>query len=885
MVTLHFGLAFNDSVYHGVRRTTVGETWVGPLGLQVFLSACLGLTATDSRPKYLRVMKYRYALAEVLDQYDNLFYKASFEADPYATAGYLLSWRDDLVGGGWDFSLGAGIPERLALLTEIESRFQAMDPPAGFEDRFETLLRLWDADMLIGIKFIVYDPLTHCTPVLRRVLGRLATDLPGSVHFALPEQGVDMSGDTDLRYFQRYLLGLEPGKSAPKNDGSLVAWIFDTAYEAGRSVIEMQRTGEIAADHVWLLSDEHTLMEQAWVQAGMPAAGNGSRSIQRPVLQMLQGVTALLWQPLDPTLVQSLLMLPFDWMPYKLRRDLADVLAKRPGIYGTVWNEKVAKTFDRINETDQEEAIEMQDAYTFWFEGPRFDVAQGADKQRVIAMYRRLHLLSNPNGSKVINSLKSLALEVVNLLDELPMRVFQPAELSQVLRAAFEPIAEGTTEPEAGHSPFVFLPTALAQRAPGIVWWHAVAGTRAANYDRLYPAERSYLAQHQVVMQDAAMSGAAAFRQDLQPVLMADQFLGLVVPQSHRGEELNPNSVVLFMENCFGEGAKSLIRSPEYAKSQPLIPHDPYQLQPNLQVDSDTVVPRVLESPSSLESLILYPHVWTLRYSADVQRRDIPSEADKPKLVGELSHRAFEWLFSQAGVLGWTDNQLETRFLERLTHLIETEGTVLMQFGNLATYQKLIDKAKLGAKTLRRHIVDNGWDIHGVEVELTGEIPECGIAIRGFADLVLRRRDEWGVIDMKWAGSSSYYSNKIKSQLDLQLMWYGYLLGGNQFAHTAYYLIEKGTLISRNRQGFRSAQVVAQQQNHIDIYQHIWHKTNQTINWRLEQLRQGGIELRHKDNLEAFGQIYDQAWLIELLELPTESSRFDPYLGFIGAGK
>jgi hypothetical protein len=75
--------------------------------------------------------------------------------------------------------------------------------------------------------------------------------------------------------------------------------------------------------------------------------------------------------------------------------------------------------------------------------------------------------------------------------------------------------------------------------------------------------------------------------------------------------------------------------------------------------------------------------------------------------------------------------------------------------------------------------------------------------VRGKADLVLSRGDELAILDIKWSGTNRR-RELIRNGEDLQLVLYAHLLPPeNCWPHSAYFILEDGKLVARNRSGIQ----------------------------------------------------------------------------------
>jgi len=88
----------------------------------------------------------------------------------------------------------------------------------------------------------------------------------------------------------------------------------------------------------------------------------------------------------------------------------------------------------------------------------------------------------------------------------------------------------------------------------------------------------------------------------------------------------------------------------------------------------------------------------------------------------------------------------------------------------------------------------------------------------------------------------------------------------SEWAHTAYFILENGKMISRNNQAFKQAVSVSPDQDFKEVNQRIWEKMTRTYQWRLQQLANGLVEVRTEQTYEELAEEYG-ADLLELFRL------------------
>ena len=186
---------------------------------------------------------------------------------------------------------------------------------------------------------------------------------------------------------------------------------------------------------------------------------------------------------------------------------------------------------------------------------------------------------------------------------------------------------------------------------------------------------------------------------------------------------------------------------------------------------------------------------------------------------------------------------------------------------------------KYAAWSLISLLKQNEWSVLATELELRGEIG--ALALSGRADLVLQRGSERAIVDLKWRGTGRY-TNILSSEEDIQLALYAHLLEpADQWAHTAYFIIDKGRLLVRNTQAFKDVQTVQGEVDHQEVYQRLLERLLTTYQWRLTQLARGKVEIRCEQTQLELEDHYGEE-LLDLLEMKTADAYFDDYAVLIG---
>ena len=243
--------------------------------------------------------------------------------------------------------------------------------------------------------------------------------------------------------------------------------------------------------------------------------------------------------------------------------------------------------------------------------------------------------------------------------------------------------------------------------------------------------------------------------------------------------------------------------------------------------------------------------------------------------MGNLAHRFFEFLLAEGnldqidkrGVQQWVD--------EKAPALLEKEGATLLLYGREPERNAFLNRVKNAAWSLISLLRNNGWSVLHTEHRLEGQF--MGIPVHGKADLVLQRGEERAIVDLKWSGAKRR-KELIQNGEDLQLVLYAHLLApAGAWPHTAYFILEDGKMIARNRAAFTDAVVAGKgDEDHAAACAQTLEKMQKTYAWRQAQIQAGVVELRTARTAQELESLYE-GQLMELLEMKNEDARWDDY--------
>jgi hypothetical protein len=896
-ISITFGLQLDNYSGNDLPGARAGHYYLGPKGLVLLLETYLGLGGHASDQEYLRIENYRQALASYLEVRPDSFFARSFLADQFGTAQELLSRRDELLLAGWDFSTTDPLPLRLQQLAAVEQNFDPTYP--GYADRF-VKVEEYLARGHHPIKTIqLCEPLEFIPPAFRRLLKRLEQGQVVLHPYSERAEATSGTAATDLGAFQAALFA----QSAPpplRGDGSLLLLEGPSASDLAGFLAQLFRDNPETSPTL-LIPERSRLLEDAFIQEGLPGMGLESASLARPVLQILKLAPAFLWNPINPYKILEFVNLALKPLDDDLANAIAGQLAASPGLDSENWRRAVARAFDQIETRypgDTARLASARDQYQFWFRRRRFPQDGPIPKGEVIELFRYLQTwafdLYDPENQK--NSsllvLSEQAKRIWEIMEALPEQQLTQLEVEQIVRTIYEPSPIVLHQEEQGRLNHLHALGACIAPMEELVWWNFIQTEPVHFFSRWYTMEREYLQQREITLESPEEENQRRLWFRKRPIRFAQKRLLLVVPQRVLGEPTISHPLLGDLEAAFGdlspirwrmEDGKSIPgfegKVPELAE----LPRRPlHRPQPFAQVGlQDWLNQRRGESFTSLESLFYYPYQWAFRYQLRLRKSSILSVVPDETLMGKLAHRMFELLF-QHPVADWDQNRLERWIEEQFPDLLAREGAVLLLYGREPERISFLNRLKFSAWSLITLLQANNWSVESSEKELEGTFGQ--VPMRGIADLILTRGQECAILDLKWRGLRRR-SEMIRNEEDLQLILYSLLHTQEPAgAHTAYFIIRDGRMIARDNAAFQEVQSIQPDADRKTVNQGILQRMLATYRWRMEQMEAGKIEIRCTETLEDLEDIYVDEGLPwqELLEMRANDSFYDDYRTLIG---
>ncbi len=575
---------------------------------------------------------------------------------------------------------------------------------------------------------------------------------------------------------------------------------------------------------------------------------------------------------------------------------IAESLAQIPGLHSEGWRIAVARYFDELDERAAREPAldpaQVRRQYRFWFERKRYDASRTAPKAEAIEIYRYIEqwaksaLNDNSPQSTALAPLKEQAGRIVELLEVLPETQLSYLELERIVRTIYQPAPLQLSPREAGHLPFVTRPGALIFPAEELLWWNFIQKEPDHFFSRWYKAELNWLASKGLEVEGPAQQNERLLWQRRRPVLAAQKRLVLLLPQMSDGEEVPPHPLFGDLSAAFsnleritfnvdsGAGREhwaAFFNLPETVHLERRLlgrPRPFLHVRPHRRLEA-----REKETFTSLETLLYYPYQWVFRHKIKLVKSSILSLVKDDALMGNLAHRFFERLFQQ-DTSQWSRQDLDRWVDQEAESLLTREGAVLLLYGREPERIGFLSRVKQSAWTLMHLIRQNGWEVESAEMPVEGVFE--GAALHGRADLVLKRGEERAVLDLKWRGIG-FREDSIRNEADLQLVLYSHLVtGGEGWAHTAFFIMEKARLLARNNEAFREIAPIRPGSDHAEVHERILQCMARTYLWRIGQLQQGLIEVRCEQTQSELEEAY-AGQLLDLLEMKKNDARYDDY--------
>ena len=899
-MTLHFGLKLDAQVYSDNLQGLVA----GPVKMLELLSDWLALRENFRDNEYIRIESYRRAIESFLETQEETFFSQSFQADSFSTAAKMLIHRDELLLSGFDMTQTAiSQPERVAVFLGIEVFLKKqLDFPRGECEIITDLTALLPSFQLPFSHLVLYDRIEHFPPHWQKII-QILQQKNGVIltiaDTAFPQPPASFNaGLSDLQVLQRMLATNHTDYQEPSGDGSLLI------VKAGRETDLAEWFSKMLKDNpsfrpVCFMPEPSRLLDTAFMMEGVPAMGIASASSARAVLQLLKLVTVFLWQPIDPYRILEFLSLPVKPLDERLARLLSQVMSEKPGLYSSLWAAKVRefweKSAERYGKEREGELKKIKSQYEFWFDRRRYEQNKKVPKAAVINIFEYLKDWSSEtygkNKSSSLLVLASQAEKIADLLHTIPQKELSYLELERIIRVVYASSPLMLEQREMGSLDFCHHGGAIISPVNSMAWWNFSEQLDSPPADFWTDEERSYLSQSGCILPNRSSWNNTQIEHRNRPVFAVKERLLLLVSENVRGTQTLEHSLMGYIRAAF-KNYKKLEVNLDEAESVGCDIGNFFNLQkkvPVQQIEKCAAEPfinipdlsrlkkiRDFETPTSIQDLVYYPYKWAFSYKARLQPGAILSVAKDNRLMGNLAHSVFETMLLE-DFSSWDKSYVGNWIDKKVPEVLFKEGATFLMYGREQERSRFISRLNYAAWTLISQIKSNGWNVVATECDRNGTFND--IDIKAKLDLILERGNEKAIVDLKWSGYSTR-SAQLKNLEDLQLVLYAELIKGEQLPHTAYFIIDQGKMLARNKDAFKEAEtVVTAGGTASEIHDIIINRLRKTYDWRWSQLEAGIVEMRTEKNVSDIEKYYadEQVNLMEMLEMKSKSAPWDNY--------
>jgi RecB family exonuclease len=832
------------------------------------------------------------------------FYHRSFEVDALAVARTLLGWRDIWYLAGWDGTNQTAASGRLQDIAEVETLAKGKVAPSTGE-RLQTVVRSLSSRKT-GIKAVqLVDDKKYMPHMWQMVLD----------HFNIEAVEVDRrlpvaAYSSDLHTLQKILMSLrEPDRRGRKlepvklkGDGSVLVLRSRSQAISARLIAEYVKSAGETGQPALVAGSRGNLLDEAFKSTDYPICGFDYQSRFRPEIQILPMALRMLWKPIDPNLLLQFLAHPVGPLPKRIRYPLAQVVAESPGLGGRPWKKALNKIFE-AEETERgansDEIDTLRDRVTFWLNPERFETDQGipvevaANRCKEVADWLNAmrHTGKDSFHREAFDVACSQALDVQQALKALLLNKMQKIDHEQLERLIRQAIGNGAGLPgvlaECGSALASMDPASFISRHDEVMWWDF----SAPNLPAAYPwtrVELTRLQEQGVALQPVELLNEHLVKTWSRPVASASKRMIFVLHETD--EEHHPlwDSICACVHGWKELDVEVLLQKsrkfPELNLKTTIVNHVPlvsYNRWWRIK-DPSLLGPRETESYSSLNSFIQSPYQWVLRYRAKLRPGKLVEMAAGNQLKGRLIHRLIEDFINDCtNWQGMGDKAVRQWVLDRLPHLIEEEGAVLLGAGRTAEREAFIETAWRAVLQLTHHLKEAS--VNAVSMEHFDQAGFFGGDLMGYMDMLLRdKKGRETVVDIKWGGMR-YRAEDLKANRHLQLAVYAYLRKRNHESHRwpaqAYFIIDDACMLAQKNDVFPSAMVSPSASG--ESVAGLWGRFETTWRWRRAQVDRGIVEV----TVAGTDPDKDSAPPDDGLPMESDADRFNDFAVLTGWGE
>ena len=834
---------------------TLGTIRTGPLGLLSILENRCGTSAKGTShavrvASMVKLLSARTGGASRRYGAPRQWFSASFNADPWATAAELLSYRDELLAAriaGGDIEhqsvdsrqADSGLSARLTALTDLVNDSEV--PRGGISDRIRDVLltvrspAFSELRPLAGYRIVVQEPASLVPPVWRTVL-EAVTDAGATVEYPFTSSSDNLAGVTGRAVT---VVKASDQWQAAEHLAALLTRVEET------SCLEPQRLALV-------VSGDSGVLDRTLKRWNLPTTGSSEESAARWGLQILPAFLATLWRPADPHAIATFLSLASDLVPGVVTGQLIRALSEHPGTGGPRWTNAI----DRIAQAMDAETADFYDRI---FARELYDPEPGVP---IPALRERLTWLNSRLGARISQreTVRYALGHIAELRDTIRNLSAGDAFgvpwslLHRIVGTVVRPLAVGSREEAAPWSVHRSVAT-VPSSARTVIFWNCVEEEPSLTR-RYTDAEREVLKEAGYVLEAPE---TVRFREEwnrLNSFSVPERHIVAFVPDRIQGEAVEPVRWLNDLEQACRESYREVDLSSNRTELDiagvsiprsgpaPVLPPEPLS---RLGVPPGTInYPETL-SYSAVSSLIGCPMQWTIGRIGALSAASNVSLPAGNQMVGTLTHAIIEKMareHARDGILPEDAGALAAALFDELVPAMAAE---LLQPGRSLARRRYKDTVVSAVTMLREELLRLDLRIRQVEtfleapwdLPLESEGTTITVRFRGPADMELV--DDAGnpfVLDLKYSYAEKFYTDLVSRGEALQLASYAWLIERNRGRKTVgsgYYLLPRRKLITDSSRAGSAAVESARSLTEI------WQRGERSTSRALRRLHTDGI--------------------------------------------
>ncbi len=879
---LHFSTCYDNTFY---KKIQPNKKYFGLLGLLQFLERELGLY-----DNYLSDEKRIILYSECLDKCKkDTFFEIALTNNKLKVAKQLLSYRDELIGFGWDFDL-KDQPNRFKDFARVEAFFSKERKHQGINDRWKSLLKHIKTKKETVKEFnidkiIVEDLKEYLPPLTQKILNLLAS-------YAIKVEYAPLKlkdSNNNLNIFKEEIYNSIYDKANynrvfNEKDNSLLLLNFKNEQLLNDALAQVANPN----DNIFINHNNATF-DYSLVSFGKPASGSEQVQAHPQATQIIKLIIPCFNGELNLNTLLSFLTLPHAPVPLKLRSKLAKSLAKTPGVENSSWKKIIAEFInskaEQLSHIEQKERQKQVDLFLTFNTTEEKRVAKG----KKILQYLYVWAQEKQKG-KVIQELKEQFLFIENLCNEIlnsfDFKNDDVKGLENMIKSFYD-AKNFTNYKKQQKSVQVFKDvSSLALPVNETVYWLDFYEQQIYTIAEFLLKEEKVFLNEYAYFYNTQKQLKLHLYQCLRGLINCDKKLILCFIENKQQQKhqlhirlesifknqyskivktintINDLNELLSFENknCIDVTKINIPEAKDYFNS------NTFQYISN----------REIESASSIEKFIHYPFDWAMQYTSKFSSSIGITLPNENLIKGNVAHKVIENLFEISNQFEFKRELIDKEF----NNVINQEGAYYLQPENRFKLSEFKFRFLKSFSTLVNFIKVNNFKIESCEYSF-GTNSDCVIdealgKVRGAIDLYLI--DSKGVpfiIDLKWTFSEKKYIEKIENNEAIQLALYAAAINKRDLSKTAYFMLNQNKIITAAK-GLNGENIITI--DTTDDNTIVLDKVKQSLEYRWSELKNGKLEMGEGHALNSLDYHKEK----NIIKLPSEkkNKKENPYTGF-----